>query len=631
METVSNTKSIKRKHINDEIKDEEGSDHSNDSENSLDQLLDENFIANKKNKYYDFSPISSKSLKRDENDSPRKYIKSNSKIRSLRATGGKRAKAMVIMASNKKKTPNKQQSKKQYKKIRKQLNYDTNYNKNYNKNYRKIITPTPNPKRRQINIENNNNDIYHNKSKNQFLFETPKKMNKFKNIQTPLTPTPVKLIRKLNVKTPIKECKEINHDNNIKKINKDNKSWKDIEYDKKNKNEKNKNKKDLNKYKLLLSQTRILPLPIKYNILFEKFNALESTLSLYQRKNSFFVNYQNIETSVTTICKKKFLQKDLQQILTIMPEFYYIQWTLSFNKLKNKKDLKLTITAIDFDIENHENNDEYNDDDENDENDKNDKKNDETVTKKNNHEIGMKFLKVSKMKERENLFRLRLIKFIKYHHKQWLIKNVMIEFDPFQTGKWHKRFDLENVENIKLKDLPSKPIKDIDKIEKMINEQNEKLNDVINKEKEKENEKQKNKIIPNHLKHLSPTLVAKIRAKENNQKIRGKMIKKKVDDEDDIDNDVRLQQLPYLVNLMRGIYVSLRKSSMPCNDLIVLIKKRHRNHHILNEEIWKQLQILNKLKSRFFKIKQGPMIKVAKLNKKISTKDVLNEINNKLK
>mmetsp|Transcript_14944 Transcript_14944/g.23352 ORF Transcript_14944/g.23352 Transcript_14944/m.23352 type:complete len:142 (-) Transcript_14944:190-615(-) len=138
--------------------------------------------------------------------------------------------------------------------------------------------------------------------------------------------------------------------------------------------------------------------------------------------------------------------------------------------------------------------------------------------------------------------------------------------------------------------------------------------------------------IPDHLKHLSPSLIAKIRAKQQN-KVSAKSIqciKSKQHSEVD-EEQCRLQQLPYLVNLMRGIYVSLKKSSMSCNDLISLIKKRHRNHHLLGEEIWKQLQILDGLKSKFFKIRQGATVKVARLNKSIAVNEVLNEINTKRK
>jgi len=96
------------------------------------------------------------------------------------------------------------------------------------------------------------------------------------------------------------------------------------------------------------------------------------------------------------------------------------------------------------------------------------------------------------------------------------------------------------------------------------------------------------------------------------------------------DEQYRLQQLPYLVNLMRGIFIQMKKSGMAVNELVKVIRKRHRNIHVLDAEIWKQLQMLDSLKSRFFYIKQGKMMKIAKLNKRIPTKEVLDEINSRM-
>jgi len=373
-----------------------------------------------------------------------------------------------------------------------------------------------------------------------------------------------------------------------------------------------------------------LQLPLKWSILLQKFNALESTLALYQRKNSFFVHYQNIQNSVQKICKKTFSETDLQRILTIIPDFYHIQWTANINKNTQKKDLKLTLTALDYDPYNDRQNDQQNDE----QNDIKKNKGDSEDSDDKLRGIGLKFLKITKLKEREKVFRIRLIQYVASHHKQYLIDNILVQFDPLQTGKWHKRFDLENVEDIKLSPFPIKPKKNMDEIEKMIIKQKEKLEDIVQKEiekaKQQKNEKElENDVIPKHLKHLSPTLIAKIRAKKKNKiMVTTKSLKSSKDNDFD-DKTYRLQQLPYLVTLIRGIYVSLKKSSMSCNDLIKLIKKRHRNHHVINAEIWSQLQLLNDLKSKFFKIKQGPMVKVAKLNKRIAIKEVLEEIKGK--
>eukprot|EP01083_Nonionella_stella_P069036 183733_1 len=560
-----------------------------DSEDSLDQLLNNNFIPRRSNRPNTNQPQSTR------HKTPRKHIRS--------AAGGKRAKALALMASTKahdKRVSNK----KKYKQACAELNA------------RKVITPahtTPS----------------HPTQYTPYVPCTPKQVSALRYVATPCTPTPVKLMRSLNVLTPCTEIKTKPkpphvHDKTtplkvantpvVPTTSNRNKSWKDIEYDVVTPS--TKAKTHVSEYNRLRSVTRPLPLPIKWRILFDKFNALESTLALYMRKNSFFVHYQNIEHSVQQITKKKFDKKDIQRMLSVVPDFFHIQWTATNNATSGKKELKLTLTAMDCDPFAENANDDS----------KKKGKNDKL------RHIGIRFLKIAKLKERENVFRLRLIQYVAHHHKQYLTENAMIEFDPFETGKWHKRFDLENVKDIEISPLPLKPTKDEDEIAKMIKEQQRKLNEIVQNEiekaKENDNEKAKEVDIPSNLRGLSPTFIAKIRAKKKNKIVTTKRLKSKQEIERD-ERQFRLQQLPYLVSLVRGIYVSMRKSSMSCNDLVSLIKKRHRNIHLMGAEIWKQLQLLDSLDSKFFKIRQGPVIKVAKLNKKVATKHVLHEIKTK--
>jgi len=736
---TKNAKIKKKQHVEHEQKDKEYVDPEEEynSADSLDQLLDEDFIPNKTKPDH---------MKANPNDiSPRKNLRS--------AAGGKRAKAMALMASTIKKPPKKQSTfldlkqhesnQKHLHSVRKQLHsissrtaYDSENerdakeqdtedqprpadddqvddgddaflhfryitpaikSKSHHSNFtslrrsRKVITPTPIHHAHASSIQPTTigRNSHH-------LMVTPTKLSACKALETPCTPTPVKLFRTLNVKTPktksiVRRDRKLDFESAVKHKNESAQtdkrvidrvvteqkqkqrerarrmsvdklaSWKDIEYDGGNAQSERENAQKVdkkeNRFESLLRATRVLLLPMKWNILMDKFNALESTLSLYMRKNTFFVHFQNLQNSVQTICKKKFAETDLQQILTVVPDFYHIQWTAHYDKLTQRKALKLTLTAMDYDPEldeqieqpfdketqchssGNKKGDKVDTDKDTEKNHKlNDNENDNDEPEDNKFSgIGIKFLKVSKLKQRENVFRLRLIQYVAHHHKQWLTENDLIEIEPFETGQWHKRFDLENVEDIKLSPLPLKPKKDIDEIEKMVKEQEEKLKEIIQKEMDKiakhENEgKEKTMAIPDHLKHLSPSLIAKIRAKQQN-KVSAKSIqciKSKQHSEVD-EEQCRLQQLPYLVNLMRGIYVSLKKSSMSCNDLISLIKKRHRNHHLLGEEIWKQLQILDGLKSKFFKIRQGATVKVARLNKSIAVNEVLNEINTKRK
>eukprot|EP01083_Nonionella_stella_P234621 825775_1 len=507
--------SIKRKKYN---KQEEKDKEEYDSTDSLDQLLDNSFLPNKKKIQSNHSP---------KHSTPRKSIKSSA--------GNKRSKAMALMASNMKQKKKhsynnrysyKKDAKKEYENIRKnELKYKTpsvNNNKIHSnftslRKSRKIITP--------INNNNNNNNISYINALD--INQTPKASNTLKGLPTPSTQTPVKLIKYLNVKTPqtvhnndnekcVKRKLSLRFDDNnilqndknktteieinsaLKRTNKqiDTKSWKDIAYTPRDDNgnkswkdmdykcDKNQNKNDsneLSEFDKLILCTRRLQLPLKFLGLLQKFNALESTLALYMRKNNFFVHLGNIERSVQQITKKRFTTNDFQQILHIMPEFYHVQWTAYVNKGAGitKKELRITVTGMDRKYDDLGlNNNDY-----------------ENITKKKGGksiDIGLKFLKVSKLRERENIFRLKLYEYIREEHKQYLIDNILIEFDPFISGNWHRNFDLENMKNIAMNLLPRKPIKNRNEMEKMVNDQNEQLEYIMEKEieiikKQKEN------------------------------------------------------------------------------------------------------------------------------------------------
>merc|ERR1712244_144418 len=108
----------------------------------------------------------------------------------------------------------------------------------------------------------------------------------------------------------------------------------------------------------------------------------------------------------------------------------------------------------------------------------------------------------------------------------------------------------------------------------MIQSQAQKLEEIVANELKKTKEAQEKQLndddddvsctktaIPKHLQHLSPTFVAKIRAKSQNKikMVTTKALKSKEEYEAD-DEQYRLQQLPYLVNLLRGIYIQMKKS-----------------------------------------------------------------------
>jgi len=652
---------------------EKSSKHGNeekeyDSSDSLDQLLDNAFIPNH----------SQPKHMRNDNATPKKSVRASG--------GGKRAKALALMASTAKsmKTATRcKSSKQQFKRVCKHLMNNSRDSENDDDEHkhesrhvvlqtpallkprvaskleaslctsRDIITPTPYPhhhRRRQAAAA-------------AACMTTPLRSDALKLLQTPCTPTPIKLIRTLNVRTPKVNKKETRPAtaSTSTTVTTTLPSWKDLDLESASSSKQDDTCKSpaTPAWDALVARSLRLPLPLKWTLLKRKFSALESMLSLFMRKNSFFVDFEQIEHSVQSVTKKKFSRRDLQQILSVVPDFYHVQWTACVDKMSHRKQLKLSLTALEYDPYCDQQTDALAFGDDVDKTDKRNTNKQESKLDKVGSKldkvgskldkVGTKFLKVSKLTEREHVFRHRLIELLAQHHRRWLCDRELIEFDPLQTGKWHPNFELESVREIELTALPCQPQKSTNEIERMIAAQKAKLQRAIDAEMERlqskskgdkeqtQEQKKKELVIPSHLKHLSPSLILKIRAKQQHkQSVNAKelhVLRSKCGDSSN-DNSgeekSRWQQLPYVVQLMRGIYVSMKKSSLPCNELVQLIKRRHRNPHVIHAEIWKQLQMLSKLECDFFIIKQGSMVKVAKINKNVATKDVLQEINGKI-
>jgi len=195
----------------------------------------------------------------------------------------------------------------------------------------------------------------------------------------------------------------------------------------------------------------------------KKFDALESSLGYFSRRSPS-IPFNELKSSVETIIKKQFSENDFRQILYIVPLFYIVQWNIIHNRSTDKREWKLTIalkdntTLLQNDNIKTENENENETEAENENNNENANKN--KNKNKNENEInknGNKFAISSKKMKRESIFRFRLIHYLKALHQKFLITNDFVEFDPYETKSWHKKFDIENVEDIPLASLPSKP------------------------------------------------------------------------------------------------------------------------------------------------------------------------------
>jgi len=90
------------------------------------------------------------------------------------------------------------------------------------------------------------------------------------------------------------------------------------------------------------------------------------------------------------------------------------------------------------------------------------------------------------------------------------------------------------------------------------------------------------------------------------------------------------ESLPYLLNLIRGVYLAEKKSAIPWEKLIPQLKKKHKNGLIDETDIQLQLDLLSGLTTKFFQVKQSRTMKIAKIDLKIDMNSVRNEINRQI-
>jgi len=89
--------------------------------------------------------------------------------------------------------------------------------------------------------------------------------------------------------------------------------------------------------------------------------------------------------------------------------------------------------------------------------------------------------------------------------------------------------------------------------------------------------------------------------------------------------------MSYLVNLLRGTCISEKKVSMPYEHLIQILCKKHKHsQHMTGYEMDLQLQLLQTLACKFFTIKAGKTLKIAKIDLKADFNQVHTEISSHL-
>nr|XP_039256651.1 DNA replication factor Cdt1-like [Styela clava] len=303
-----------------------------------------------------------------------------------------------------------------------------------------------------------------------------------------------------------------------------------------------------------------LPLPFKYKILAEMFRCADTVVGMLFNRQQV-TTWATLQKSVKDMIRKNFELENLSQIKSVFPSAYEYRQEkgiMSYNDHIKPSDYQLTLEPI-----------------------LDERECDQYGTDSRKLTSGM-------MVKRRHHFLVQLVNIVKDHHKKFLSTlDPPIEVESDKILRWHPQFPLDRVPDVSQSDLPKPPdhekerchsAKDV--LEKARSKFTKKAVDALKKvaekasltpEKSRHNAvimEENNNITPKKpqtpvksapaLKGVSSSLLAKIRAKEAEKKLKT-MVRS--------DNDSRkLQQLiklPDVARALRMLFVTEKKAALP--------------------------------------------------------------------
>ena len=331
------------------------------------------------------------------------------------------------------------------------------------------------------NKKNNNNNKNNSENKNNNTNSNNNSNNNNNNNNNNLSSYALDIVKKVQKKKNNLKPINNNNNNNSKKINKNIFSNLKI------------------KYESLLKENRELPLSYKFNLLFINFSHFEDTINnikILKKKNNLF--FSKIKSNIELTYKTQFILDTLKKILYLVPNFYIIKYKINKDEINNdnfkdnesNNNLNNKYNFYDLYID-------FN------------KKYKENITDYNPFSINNEFncsdcsLDCNTMKERKKIFKYILYEIINEEHKKFLSENNIKYFDAFKFKTWHHDFNLDNIKDIPLYEIPEQPlyINNMSYYENMIKENDLKsfliknsnlLNECENKNNNNKNNNNKN-------------------------------------------------------------------------------------------------------------------------------------------
>ncbi|XP_056090779.1 DNA replication factor Cdt1 isoform X3 [Rhinichthys klamathensis goyatoka] len=351
-----------------------------------------------------------------------------------------------------------------------------------------------------------------------------------------------------------------------------------------------------------------LTLPYHYRLLSEMFRSTETIVGmLFNRSET--VTFAKVKQGVQDMMHKRFEESHLGQIKEVYPSAYTFRQEKnipSFSAAVKRSSYQLTVEPL---IE-----EEFN---------------------------GTRpVLSVSRLLERRRIFHQNLVEIVKGHHKTFLASlNPPIVVPDDKLTRWHPRFNVDEVPNVKPRDLPQPPQTEklssaqevldraralmTPKMEKALANMALKTAESVCAEEPEAAEKPAE--TPGALRGVSQSLLERIRAKEA-QKLRAAMTR----DPEQERRLVMMSRLPELARILRNVFVAEKKPALlmelACNRVIASYRSP-----LSPDEMEKHLRLLAESTQAWLTIHPIRKDVYLKLNKSTDLNLVLNALNQKMK
>ncbi|KAG3256692.1 chromatin licensing and DNA replication factor 1 [Ictidomys tridecemlineatus] len=285
-----------------------------------------------------------------------------------------------------------------------------------------------------------------------------------------------------------------------------------------------------------------LVLPYKYQVLAEMFCSMDTIVGMLHNRSET-VTFAKVKQAVQDMMRRRFEERNVGQIKTVYPESY------RFRQERNIPTFKDGVKRSDYQL---------------------------TIEPVLESEAGSApQLTASRLLQRRQLFSRNLVERVKEHHRAFLASlSPPMAVPEDQLTRWHPRFNVDGVPDIEPAELPQPPSTErlttaqevLARARSLMSPRMEKaLSDMALRSAEPSSPGPPSPVLPatppatppSALKGVSQALLERIRAKEA-QKQLAQMTRRP-------EQELRLQRLerlPELARVLRGVFVSERKPAL---------------------------------------------------------------------